>query len=277
VNHRLDLTPDIRNEVTVLPDDLMRLQERISLNRLPDISDWEAGGRLSDIMRELRQPVCVHRKSWEYALAIAGLEKFGLVTPEARAIAVGAGYESPLYYFANRIAMMVATDLYQDPEHEGKPEMLMTPERFAPFEYRRDHLEVHQMSGTDLRFADNSFDFAFCLSSIEHFGPRASQTRCLDEVARVLKPGGVFCCITELILTRGHTHFEYFSFEELTQIFLKRQDYELVGGAPDYRISESMVRYPVDPSQPGSRRSPHIVLRRGDMKWTSFSMFLRRK
>jgi SAM-dependent methyltransferase len=155
--------------------------------------------------------------------------------------------------------------------------MLTTPEKFAPFNYRHDHLDVHRMSGTDLRFTDNSFDFAFSLSSIEHFGSRANQIKCLDEVARILKPGGVFCCITELILTRGHTHFEYFSFEELIQVFLKRQDYELVGGAADYRISESIVRYPVDPSQPGGRRSPHIVLRRGDMKWTSFSMFLRKK
>ena len=277
MDNRMDLTPDIRDEVTVLPDDLMRLQERTSLNRFPDISDWEAGGRLSDIMTELRQPVCVHRKSWEYALAIEGLEKLGSVTPEARAIAVGAGYESPLFYLANRIAMMVATDLYQNAEHEGRPEMLTTPEKFAPFDYRRDHLAVHRMSGMDLRFPDNSFDFAFCLSSIEHFGSRANQTKCLDEVARILKPRGVFCCITELILTRGHTDVEYFSFEELGPVFLKREDYELVGGVPDYRISESMVRYPVDPSQPGSRRSPHIVLRRGDMKWTSFSMFLRKK
>lgn len=76
----------------------------------------------------------VHRKSWEYALCIHGLETLGVVTPESRALLIGAGSERPLYYSANHVREMVATDLHDDPYREGTPAMLTTPEAFRPFE-----------------------------------------------------------------------------------------------------------------------------------------------
>lgn len=268
---------DIRDEVTVLPDSAMRQADRRSLNRLPDFCDWEPGNRQTDLLRELGQPVCIHRKAWEYGLALAGLEQLGVVREDARALAIGAGSEPPLYYFANKIARMVATDLYDNPGHEGKPAILENPAAFAPFPYRRNHLEVRAMAGDRLEFEDESFDFAFCLSSIEHFGSREVQRRSLAETARVLVPGGIYCCITELILTRGHTHPEYFSFEELSDLFFGDNGFTLVGGAPDYRISKSLVDYPTTIPSEHLSRSPHVVLEQNGMKWTSFSMFLQKQ
>src|ERR1700730_2011729 len=142
----------------------MRRRRATSLNRLCNVRDWEPRGDLSEIMGELREPVCIHRKAWEYAICILGMKRLGRIFPTARALSVGAGYERPLFYFANRIGMMVATDLYENPEHEGRPAMLRQPEQFAPFEYRRDHLKVMRMNGKALQFADSEFDFAFCLS-----------------------------------------------------------------------------------------------------------------
>jgi ubiquinone/menaquinone biosynthesis C-methylase UbiE len=69
--------------------------------------------------------------------------------------------------------------------------MLTDPASFAAFEYRKDHLEGMAIAGDDLAFADNRFDFAFCLSSIAHFGSRDTQRRSFAETARVLKPGGI--------------------------------------------------------------------------------------
>jgi glycosyltransferase involved in cell wall biosynthesis/SAM-dependent methyltransferase len=267
----------IRLEINVLPDDVMRDRERSSLNRLPDISDWEPGKPLTELMRDMRQPICVHRKGWEYALCIHGLDQLGKVTPDAEALAVGAGSETPLFFFANRIKRMVATDLYDNPDHEGTPAMLADPKAFAPFPYRESHLEVLRMSGDKLEFDDNTFDFVFTLSSIEHFGSRNVQRKAVDEIARVMKPGGVACIITELILTWGQ-HKEYFTLEEIGDIFLGRHDLELVGGDLDLTISSSLVEYPVDLDK--SRhvaRSPHIVLRRAGLRWTFLSMFLQKK
>ncbi len=266
----------IRPEFSVLPDDAMRELTRTSLNRLPDPSDWTPGEPLSDLMRDMRQPVCIHRKSWEYAICLKGLADLGVVDPTASGLAVGAGSETPLFWYANQIKRMVATDLYANPDHEGNPAMLANPKAFAPFPYREDHLDVLRMPGDALDFPDGTFDFVFCLSSIEHFGSRATQRKSLDEMARVLRPGGIACIITELILT-DHTDDEYFRWEEIERVFFQHPRLELVGGEPDLSISVSQVAYPVDlintrhPS-----RSPHIVLKRGEMLWTSFSMFLRR-
>ena len=268
---------DIRDEIEVLPDDVMRQADRPSLNRLPDLCDWEPDNRQTDLLREMSQPICIHRKPWEYGLAMMGLEQLGVVTESARALAIGAGSEPPIYYYANKIARMVATDLYDNPDHEGSPAIMENPAAFAPFPYREDHLEVLSMPGDALDFEDESFDFAFCLSSIEHFGSRETQRRSLAETARVLRPGGIYCCITELILTRGHTHPEYFSLEEMEDIFFGDNGFELVGGAPDYRISKSLLDYPTTIPSPHLSRSPHIVLEQEGMKWTSFSMFLRKK
>ena len=149
--------------IHILPDIEMRTAGRTSLNRLCDISDWRVGGDLSNIMRSLNEGTYIHRKSWEYALCIYGLKKLGAVTPKSQAISVGAGYERPLYYFANCIEQMVATDLYDNEDHEGKPAMLIDAQRYAPFGYRGDHLKIRRMNRTNLEFDDEVFDFAFSL------------------------------------------------------------------------------------------------------------------
>jgi hypothetical protein len=266
----------IRSEFLVLPDDEMRERARTSLNRLPDISDWEPRNPLTEIMRNLNQPVCIHRKAWEYALCIKGLTDLGLIDSNAVGLSIGAGSESPLYYFANHIKKMVATDLYNNPNHEGNPAMVANPQAFAPFAYREDHLEVLVMPGDCLRFPDDTFDFIFTLSSIEHFGSRETQKKSIDEMARVMRIGGVACIITELILTDGMDQ-EYFSLEEIRSMFLSHAKLELVGGDPDFSISKSLVDYPTDLLRSRNiNKSPHIVLRRDDLLWTSFCMFLKK-
>lgn len=264
-------------QVQVVPGLAMRDNAARSLNRLPDISDWRIGSRFSEILGELNCGRYVHRKDWEYGLCIEGLEKLGVVHPEARALAVGAGYERPLFYYANKIAKMVATDLYDNPEHEGKPAMLTEPWSFSPIEYRRDHLEVLRMPGDQLDFPDDSFDFLFCLSSIEHFGSRETIRKSLGEMKRVLKPGGVACVITELIL-QGPAHQEYFLPGELAEMFLSDPGFPLVGGPMTMNISQEMLNLPVAIHVPDDiMNSPHIVLNDGKRLWTSASMFLRKQ
>lgn len=273
-NSDLDVS-SIRPWIDVQPDARMRRRTRASLNRLPDYADWEPGNRFTDLLRELGQPVTIHRKSWEYGLCLEGLEQLGALHPDATAIAVGAGSEPPLFHLANLLSRMVATDLYDNPDHEGNPAMLADPSRFAPFDYRRDHLEVYRMSGDHLEFAEDEFDVAFSLSSIEHFGSRATQRTAFDEMIRVVRPGGTICIMTELILT-GHTHPEYFQWAEMSEIFLEHPAVELVGGEIDLTISRSLIDNPIDPRDSRTQnRSPHIVLDLDGMKWTSLSMFFR--
>lgn len=262
--------------VQVVDDIEMREAARNSLNRLCNLSDWRPTGELADVMRRLAEPHTVHRKAWEYALCVHGLEKLGAVREDGQALAVGAGYERPLFYFANRIQRMVATDLYNNPSGEGSPDMLKSPEKFAPFEYRKSHLEVLQMSGDDLKFPSNHFDFVFSLSSIEHFGGREKQRKSLEEMRRVVKPGGIITLATELILNDA-SHDEYFTLTELEATLIRCPGLELTGGALDLRIERSLVEYPVmmdETRHPAV--SPHIVLFSKGVLWTSVMLFLQK-
>ena len=260
-------------KIKLMQDIEMRMAERKSLNRLCDISDWCVGGDLTNIMKELGEGSYIHRKSWEYALCVYGLNYMGVVKPDSVAISVGAGHERPLFYYANRIKEMVATDLYNTPGLEGEPRFLTHPEEFAPFPYRKDHLTIHQMSGTDLRFEDNTFDFAFTLSSIEHFGGRKNSRKAMHEIYRVLKPGGVACITTELLLNNS-THPEYFTYKELEETIIRATDFRLVGGDIDFRISSSIFYNPIELDvEKNIQISPHIVLKHGENIWTSINLF----
>ena len=154
----------------------------------------------------------VHRKHWEFVQAILGLEQLGCLTPTAIAVGVGAGREHPLYYLANRIARVHATDVYGQgdfAETDASASMLLHPETFAPFPYREDHLVVQHMDGCDLKYPAGSFNLAFSFSSIEHFGGHKRAGQAMQEMARVLRPGGIAVVTTEVVLN-GRSHPEFF-------------------------------------------------------------------
>lgn len=261
--------------IEVLPDQVMRRRQRTSLNRIVDISDWRAGGELCNYMQAMNEGPYIHRKAWEYGLCVQGLFQLGAIKPDARGLGVAAGYERPLFYLTNFVEKIVATDLYDNPNHEGKPEMLTNPEKFAWCPWNKEHLEVISMNACDLNFPDESFDFCFSLSSIEHFGPRENTKKAMSEMARVLKPNGICCIMTELILN-GTKHSEYFSPQEFHDVVMKTAGLELVGGPLDWTISRSLVESPIDVDIDDLTVSPHIVLKKGPIIWTTASIFFRK-
>lgn len=263
-------------QIEVVPEVQLRRASPRSINRLPRLSDWAIDSPLARRFAEMKEPYTVHRKMWEYAICLEGLEAMGVISPSATGIAVGAGSERPLFYYANQIDLMVATDLYDNPRHEGTPAMLSDPASFAPFPYRQEGLKVFRMPGEALDFPDEHFDFAFCLSSIEHFGSRENQARALNEMARVVRSGGAVCIITELVIN-GEKHHEYFTPPELQQMFLEHPRLRLEGGSPEMRISDLLLACPIDVREPEDLKSaPHLVLTDGRVVWTSMSMFFRR-
>lgn len=263
-------------QIEIVPERELRREKAATWNRMPRLSDWSAGGSLSSIMKTLDEPHVIHRKMWEYAICVDGLAGLGATTPDATGLAVGAGSERPLYYYANTVRRMVATDLYDNALHEGAPDMLTSPAKFAPFPYREDRLEVLRMGGDKLDFGDNEFDFCFCLSSIEHFGSRGAQSRSFKEMGRVTRPGGIVCIITELILN-GEKHHEYFTPSEIWDMFLQDSTLRLVGPI-DMRMSDALLPLAVDVRVPEDlTSSPHLVLTDGRVIWTSLSMFFRKQ
>jgi SAM-dependent methyltransferase len=177
---------------------------------------------------------------------------------------------------ANHIQEMVATDLYDNPDHEGNPVMLTHPEAFAPFPYRENHLVVKRMDATQIDYPNETFDFCFTLSSIEHFGSRENSRMAMEEMRRVVKRGGIICVATELILNDS-THHEYFTLKELQETIINVDGLNLVGGELDLRISRSIVENPIRLDfEKDLHVSPHIVMQHGENVWTSVILFFQK-
>jgi SAM-dependent methyltransferase len=251
----------------------------MKLCKLCDLPDWENEEFLT-ILDELQLSFgrqTKHRKHWEFAQAMYGLKRLGSLRPDAYAVGVGAGREHPIYYLTNHIAKVHATDIYGIGDFntsDAFSEMLVHPEKFAPFPYREDHLVTQYMDGCDLKYPNNSFDIAFSFSSIEHFGGHESAAKAMKEMARVLRPGGVLVLTTEAILN-GVTHPEFFLPAEIEQFLVRPSGLTLVEPI-DYTISPELVERPVDLSKDHSNVFPHIVCKVGKVVFTSVIMFLRK-
>ena len=247
----------------------------IRLNRIAGTDPWDdPGWRMYE--RTLALPAVLHRKHFEWIHCLYGLENLGALGPEATALGVGAGREPVLFYLANRCGLVVATDLYQGAfaRWEAVADFVERPHEFAPFDYRRQRLRVQRADGRALPFADAGFDVVFSLSSIEHFGGHHAATRAMAEIARVLRPGGVACIATELIL-EGGDDYEFFTPDRFRAVLLEAPGLEPVEPFDWTPPPRSLIDDPVW-FDGDHGKMPHIVLGRGELRWTSAIAFLRR-
>jgi SAM-dependent methyltransferase len=181
-------------------------RQYVKLCDLRDFDDPAVQERIDDIVPGLHPTQRLQRKHWEYALLTLFLEDAGLLGEETRILSVGAGHETVLFWLANRVAKVVATDIYGEGLFSGLEadrSMLNAPASFSPYPYRESHLEVHHMDAKQLEFEEGSFDAVFSLSSIEHFGSWADIRRSAEEMGRVLRPGGAAFVVTECFLGRS--------------------------------------------------------------------------
>jgi SAM-dependent methyltransferase len=145
-----------------------------------------------------------YRKYWEVAMSVRALSDFGALRPDARLLGIGAGTETTIFYLANSVGTVFATDLYLNARDWGESapwRMLVSPDRFAPYPYRRDRLVVQHMDARLLGYPDDWFDGIFSSSSLEHFGSWESIATAAYEMGRVLRPGGVLTIATEYLIS----------------------------------------------------------------------------
>jgi SAM-dependent methyltransferase len=168
-----------------------------------DFDDPEIRAAIGDVVPGLEPGTELERKYWEYAMLALFLRDVGALREDAELLATGAGHETPLFWLANRVGRVVATDIYGEggfAGREAESTMLGDPAAFAPYPYREDRLEVRWMDARSLDFPDESFDAVFSLSSIEHFGRPGDIARAAAEMGRVLRPGGHAFVVTECLL-----------------------------------------------------------------------------
>lgn len=239
-----------------------------------DNPDW------TDILRDLGLSVdklSMHRKPYEFAQLVFGCRQLGVLQQTASVLSVGAGHELILYWLANHVRHVIATDLYEGvwtsvQGREGDPNVLRQPEAYAPFDYRRDHLRFLQMDGRHLAFRDGVFDIVYSLSSIEHFGGLPGAISTIREMRRVLTPGGILVLATEYVLS-GPAHEETFLPEEVADL-IDQPGLELVAPLDD-RVYDRYDYAAVDLYR-NPYQSPHMVVRFNDTIFTTVMLFLRR-
>jgi SAM-dependent methyltransferase len=192
---------------------------RMRLNKLCCIEDWE-NYEVKEMIPKLqdiayydkcqgilaRKPGQIHRKDWEWTLGIIAMKRFGKLNNKKNntALGIGAGKELILFYLANHLGHLYATDLYSTKEWESfaPADFPDNPSKYSPFPYNQSALTALRMNGTQLEFPSDSFDIVFSFSSIEHFGGEdySGALKSLKEMERVLKPGGIAIVTTEYII-----------------------------------------------------------------------------
>jgi acetyltransferase-like isoleucine patch superfamily enzyme len=95
-------------------------------------------------------------------------------------------------------------------------------------------LEYAHMSATDLPFDDGTFDKVTCLELIEHVTILQAR-RAIDEIYRILKPGGSIIGSTPIRMTETsspscYSHIHEYSETELSELLIRFQHVDIIDG-----------------------------------------------
>jgi len=227
----------------------------------------------------------IYRKGWEWTHCVYGLSKLGAIKPEATALGVGAGREPVIFWLADRVTMVTATDLYgneiwsKNAGVEAPAAILEDCKAFCPRSFKVENVRFENADGVNLPYSDSSFDFCWSLSSIEHFGGLEAAAKAIAEMGRVTKPGGIVCVATEYLLLNDIPHPEYFSRRDIEE--------KLIPASPELSLVDGIswtppkTEYLLDPINTQThdihRRKRHVILRDGPYWWTSIMLFFRKK
>jgi SAM-dependent methyltransferase len=219
----------------------------------------------------------MHRKAYEFTQLAYGLSRLGLLHDRSTVVSVGAGHEAILYWLANHVGRVIATDLYEGvwqkvQSREGDAGVIDAPQDYAPFPYREDRLVFLKMNGLSLGITTGAVDVAYSLSSIEHFGGVDGAARAIDEMARVLKPGGILALATEYVIA-GPPHEETFGPADFDAL-VSRPGLSLVGDFD--RLVYSRYDYSAVDLYGNPHQTPHMVVRFNDTVFTTAFVFMRK-
>lgn len=278
------------------------------LNKVCELGDFAEGPTRETIREVFAHEVdrfgpgfperVAYRKHWEVAMAIRALREGLPADRPARVLGVGAGNEPTLFWLTQH-ATVHATDLYLDPSgwtESANASMLTEPGGHWPGPWSRQRLVVQHMDARDLHYEDESFDAVFSSSSLEHFGTDVEIGRALDEMCRVLRPGGICSLSTELRFAGDRTglpDIRIFSEAELLDLVLEAARPWALTSTFDGRVSAATRRaaVPFEEAAADVRAHvarygtvrfhalefstyPHVALSVDELVWTSVHLAL---
>ncbi|MDD2942043.1 MAG: methyltransferase domain-containing protein [bacterium] len=242
-----------------------------------DFEDPEFGKLAVDIFGDPAISALHHRKLWEFTITVKALQRYGLWNRDSRGLSVAAGFERVLYYMTNFTGRIVATDIYGEGDFidlEATGDFLINPEKYRPYEYERERLSALKMNALNLHFPKNLFDFAFCLSSIEHFGGVSNAAVAISEMGNVVRPGGLVIVTTDCSID-GSSSDQVFSPAEIKRL-VKKSGLELVEDI-DFYISPDSQGLLLDMLKDNLDSLPHINLKFMRSKFTSICLVFQKK
>jgi SAM-dependent methyltransferase len=242
--------------------------DKPKLNRLCYVEDSE-NSEVREILSSLQQDFS--KRSWEWVLAIVAMRRFGKLNNNSKAIGIASSKEPLLFYLANNVNHVYATDLYDSTKDIHTPsDFPENPKKYAPFPYKEGALTVLRMDATNLEFPPESFDIAFSISSIEHFGGKnhSGALRCLKEIERVLKTGGIAVITTEYILN-DKEHPEFFNRRTIYDDLINKLEKLQLVEPLDLRITTGTLDTAMGLYDTEGISHPDILLRYGDLLFTS--------
>jgi SAM-dependent methyltransferase len=269
----------------------------MKLNKVCNIEDWHSDGRARAIRRLLpyflQQSAefpnhMEHRKHWEYAQILLGLDQLDVLDRDAFVLSVAAGQEELIFELTNRTRWAFATDIYgigPFAEREADVAMLRNPDSVARCPYNRRRLIVQCMDALDLRFEDETFDAVYSLSSIEHFGGLDGVRAALGEQWRVVKVGGIVAFTTEVIINGAETYHDGHlllstpgQIESVSQGVPGLRLVEPIDFSVSTRTADTVIPLAdaIADSHRGHTEYPHIVLELEGRWFTSVAVFLQR-
>jgi SAM-dependent methyltransferase len=141
------------------------------------------------------------------------------------------------------------------------------------------------MDALQLDFPDESFDAIFSSSSIEHFGDFPDVRCSVEEMFRVLRPGGVLALATEFRLEGdeiGYPGLLRFDEPELRALLLDGLwwdpanpiELQISGETRATAVEMSQAIADQQSGKRGWSRYPHLVLRHEQFLWTSIHVAL---
>jgi SAM-dependent methyltransferase len=232
-----------------------------------------------------------HRKAWEIGMTARALADHGVLEDDAEVLGVGAGTEMTIFWLTRHVGRVFATDLYLDEDEwsggDSTSSMLGDPGSLWPSPWNPRRLVVQHMNALELRYEDCSFDGIFSSSALEHFGTDDDIRLAVEEMFRVLKPGGLLALSTEFRISGPPAPPEWttlFDRSELERTLLDGLAWSPVSPL-DTSISERTLateqdfRRVLEMQATGNAQPepcPHLVLRQDDAVWTSVHLTLRK-
>jgi SAM-dependent methyltransferase len=218
-----------------------------------------------------------NRKSWEIAMAIYSFDRFKLLDGKSEFLGIGVAKEETISILSNHSKRVFATDIYL---RQGtwkdwhSRNLLINAKPHMGANYNHKRVVWQHVDGRELPYEDNSFDGIFSCSSIEHFGDEKQIRKAIEEVFRVLKPGGIAAISTEYKISgtgEGFHNVQLFDKDRLQRVWIDGINWSAIDFLGEDLDDSEFVDFErsIRDKKYLMSAQPHIKLDNSQYRWTS--------